>query len=170
MNGGRRANNPDMHAFPFPASEREESAGAIRAINCYCIGQTEAATRTQSHIYTHIRRIIVNYLRRCRRSCKANSSRRSRRPRVKCTPSTNEFHFISFRTRTFPTRTHTHTHTHRYLRARHPWRVCIQIGQGYGMKWWPGQIGNVTAGPFRPICRHYFPRLRLLFDCSHVMR
>lgn len=155
--------------FRFRRAKGKNRQGQYEQLIVIASGK-QKQPHAHSHTHTHTRRIIVNYLRRCRRSCKANSSRRSRRPRVKCTPSTNEFHFISFRTRTFPTRTHTHTHTHRYLRARHPWRVCIQIGQGYGMKWWPGQIGNLTAGPFRPICRHYFPRLRLLFDCSHVMR
>jgi len=41
-----KPNNPDMLAFPFPPSEREETAAAIRAINCYCIEQIQTDTHT----------------------------------------------------------------------------------------------------------------------------
>lgn len=100
--------------FRFRRAKGKNRQGQYEQLIVIASGK-QKQPHAHSHTHTHTRRIIVNYLRRCRRSCKANSSRRSRRPRVKCTPSTNEFHFISFRTRTFPTRAHTHTRTDTYV-------------------------------------------------------
>lgn len=162
-----KPNNPDMLAFPFPprAKGTAELEEQRRAINCYCIEQTQ--TDAHTHAWSDVEHIIVNYLRRCKGCKNRIQAAIFPVPSVNCT-LTNEFHSGHA---LFPVRRRlTHQFTCPGSFGVFAFKLVKAVeklvaGEGRG-KIREGDVTHDCFAPFplRPICCHHFPTIFLVFS------